>query len=89
MLRCSALPLITAIVAGGLRHAAHAADPSPAPPLSEHPKKIKMNEPMRTGMMKKGMMKGDVKRAAEKKATAMQPTMEQEQASMPHDKARP
>ena len=80
--------LITAVIAGGLIHAADAADRPPTPPMPEHPGKMKMNEPMSTGMMKKGMMKGDVKRAAEKNTKAMQPMMEQEQAAMPDGKAK-
>ncbi len=85
MFRRPVLPLLVAIV--GLSHAACAADP--APPVPAHPGKMKMNEPMRTGMMKKGMTKGDVKRAAEKKAKAMQPMMAREQESMPRGAAKP
>lgn len=74
--------LIAALAAGlavGAQAADKAADRAPAGTA----KKIRMGEPMSTGMMKPGMMKGEVRGAAEKKTRAMQPLMEQEEKSMP------
>lgn len=51
-------------------------------------KRMRMHEPMATGMTKPGMKKGDVRSAAEKKAREMQPMMEQEEKSMPQDQRR-
>jgi len=75
--------VFTSIIATGLAVSVQAADTPAPPPAPEHPKKMKMDEPMSTGMMKKDMKKGDVKKAAEKKSRALQPMMEQEQKSMP------
>lgn len=47
--------------------------------------KMRMTEPMETGMMKQGMKKDDVRKAARKKAREMQPMMEQEERSMPQE----
>jgi hypothetical protein len=67
-----------------------ARDISPAATVHElKKKKMKMDEPMETGMMKKGMTKGDVKKAAEEKARELQPMMEQEQKTMPADPEKP
>lgn len=63
-------------VAGMLAGAAAAADPTPV-----GGKPVKMDEPMKTGMMKPGMKVGDVKKAAEKRARELKPTMEKESAS--------
>ena len=78
-----ALSTFAAVIAVCLNLTAHAAGQSAPSPAQDQSKKMKMNEPMSTGMMKKGMTKGDVKRAAERKARALQPAMEQEQKSMP------
>lgn len=63
-----------------------AADKATVDHVDKHKKKMRMDEPMTTGMMKKGMMKGDVKSAADKKAKDMKPTVEQEEKSMPPNK---
>lgn len=61
-----------------------ARDLSPADTVHElRKKKMKTDEPMETGMMKKGMTKGDVKKAADEKARELQPMMEQEEKTMP------
>ncbi|CAG4884077.1 conserved exported protein of unknown function [Georgfuchsia toluolica] len=72
-------------------HGAPAADRPPAANTHTHDsaKKMKMDEPMTTGMMKKGMRKGDVKRMADRKAKVMQPLMEQEEKAMPRNKSTP
>jgi hypothetical protein len=44
--------------------------------------RMKMNEPMPTGMSRPGMMKGDVKNAEEKKDRMMGPMIQQEEKSM-------
>ncbi|HMC13100.1 MAG TPA: hypothetical protein VKG67_02005 [Gallionellaceae bacterium] len=87
MTRNNVLFILTAVIAACLALGAHAADQSHV--ASAHKKKMKMDQPMTTGMMKKGMMKGDVKSAADKKAKEMQPMMQQEEKSMPQDKAKP
>jgi len=84
--RNNVLSILAAVIAACLALGAHAADKSPV--ASAHKKKMKMDEPMTTGMMKKGMMKGDVKSTADKKAKEMQPMMEQEERSMLPDKAK-
>lgn len=53
------------------------------------PKKMRMNEPMDTEMMKQGMKKGDVKDAADRRAQEMQPMMEQEEKSMSQSVGKP
>ncbi|MFI4938792.1 MAG: hypothetical protein ACHP7O_00360 [Burkholderiales bacterium] len=81
------LGLFAAIAAAGVTHAAFADDKASGVNEEKHTKKIRMTDPMTTGMMKKGMMKGDVKTEAVKKDKAMQPMMEQEEKTMPQDKA--
>lgn len=66
----------------------YAAGESPAADAHRDKKKMKMDEPMTSGMMKKGMMKGDVKNAADKKDKEMQPMMEQEEKSMSPEKTK-
>ena len=89
MLRHRHLIIFTVVIGAGVALGVRAADTSAVNPEPHHPKKMKMDEPMRTGMMKKDMRKGDVKSAAEKKTQTLQPMMEQEQKSMPQDKAKP
>lgn len=91
MFRHRHLVVFTVVIAAGLALGvrARAAEMSAVNPAPHHPQKMKMDEPMRTGMMKKDMRKGDVKSAAEKKIQALRPMMEQEQKSMPQDKAKP
>lgn len=81
------LGLFAAIAATGLTHAAFADDKASGVNEDSHAEKIRMTDSMTTGMMKKGMMKGDVKTEALKKDKAMQPMTEQEEKSMPQDKA--
>lgn len=80
--------LVAAWIAACVVTGAQAADQSPAANTHNSSKKMKMDEPMTTGMMKKGMMKGDVKSMADKKAKVMQPLMEQEEKSIPR-KSKP
>lgn len=82
LLLAAALVAGSAFGVGAADRAAPAAPPGPE-------QKMKMDEPMATGMMKQGMRKGDVKRAADRKAKAMQPMMEQEEKAMPPAKAQP
>lgn len=74
-----------ALLAVGLTGASLAAE------RSDPPKRIRMGDPMATGMMKGGMKKGDVRRAAERKAAALKPMVTEEEKSMPSEKpaARP
>lgn len=89
MSRDKTLFLLAAALVAGIAFGAAAADRTApvAPPGSGQ--KMKMDEPMATGMMKQGMRKGDVKRAAERKAKAMQPMMEEEEKAMPPARAQP
>ena len=89
MTRNNVLIILAAVIAACVALGAHAADKSPDANAHKHKKKMRMDEPMTTGMMKKGMVKGDVESAAAKKAKEMQPMMEQEEKSMPQDKAKP
>ncbi len=89
MARYKVLIILAAVIAACLALGAHAADNPSVANAPKHKKKMRMDEPMTTRMMKKGMMKGDVKTAADKKAKEMQPIMETEEKSMPQDKAKP
>ena len=87
MTRYSTFSILAAIIAACLALGAHAAN---KPPLTNaDKKKMKMNEPMTTGMMKKGMMKGDVKSAADKKSKEIKPMIKQEEESMHQDTGKP
>ncbi|HJV24178.1 MAG TPA: hypothetical protein VJ673_00770 [Aromatoleum sp.] len=67
-----------------------AGDMSPAEKVHElRKKKMKTDEPMETGMMKKGMTKGDVGKAAKEKEHELQPMMEQEERAMPPGPEKP
>jgi hypothetical protein len=59
---------------------AYAAEPAKDEPTQ---KPMKMDEPMKGGMMKPGMTKGEVKKAAEQKQAEMKPMMEKEEKAMP------
>ncbi|WP_040395804.1 hypothetical protein [Aromatoleum toluclasticum] len=83
------LALIGALAVVCAADTVDAADLSPAASVHELKKKMKMDEPMETGMMKKGMMKGDVKKAADQKDRALQPMMEQEEKTMPAAPRKP
>lgn len=52
-----------------------------AEPAPTGGKPMKMDEPMKTEMMKPGMKVGDVKKAAEKRARELKPMIEKESAS--------
>ena len=57
------------------------------PPRDQPARKpMKMDEPMKGGMMKPGMTKGEVKKAAERKDAEMKPMMEKEEKAMPQKK---
>lgn len=88
MSRKQVLATCTMVIASFLAFCAQA-DDKPPRDAPQAPTKMKADEPMTTGMMKKGMKKGDVKRAAEKKAQKMQPMMEQEEKLMPPAKTKP
>ncbi|BAL25598.1 hypothetical protein [Azoarcus sp. KH32C] len=84
MMRARTSALIVALLVACQTGIVHAGDLSPAEPVHElRKKKMKTDEPMETGMMKKGMTKGDVKKAADEKARELQPMMEQEEKTMP------
>ena len=65
-----------------------AAEPTPSGDAARPVAKMKMDEPMSTGMMKPGMKKGDVKKAGERRKKKMTPMLEQEQQSMPRPAAK-
>lgn len=88
-MRARAFALICAVFAACQGGIVRAGDPSPAESVHEPEKKMKMDEPMETGMMKEGMTKGDVKKAAERKKRELQPMMEQEERKMPADTGKP
>ena len=77
---------LLALVFAGLAVGLQAAGPAPSP--GKHAKKMRMDEPMTTHMMKPDMKKGDVKAAANKKFKVLQPMMEMEQKSMQADDAK-
>jgi hypothetical protein len=52
-------------------------------------KKMNMDQPMSTGMMKPGMTKGEVRKAAEEKARKLEPLMEREEKAMPRERPAP
>lgn len=81
--RAKLLKLYTVVMGACLSVAAHSGGEAQVDAAHKHGKKMKMNEPMTSGMAKAGMMKGDVKSAGEKKAKEMHPMMEQEQKAMP------
>lgn len=90
--RLSSFAVLMAVIgamAASLAEGADAAGQAAAPSVTKPGKKMGMDEPMHTGMMKPGMRKGEVKRAATKKTQALRPMMEQEEKSMPQDKATP
>lgn len=90
MSRARKLALIGALAVVCAADTVEAADLSPAASVHElKKKKMKMNEPMETGMMKKGMMKGDVKKAADQKDRTLQPMMEQQEKTMPAAPRKP
>ena len=72
----------------GLAAIALAVEPPPPGDGARPAVKMKMDEPMSTGMMKQGMKKGDVKKAAERRKKKMAPKLEQEQQSMPAPAAK-
>ena len=75
------MPLIfTSIAACGF-HASAAEPAKDEPPAAQKP--MKMDEPMKGGMMKPGMTKGEVKKAAVRKDAEMKPMMEKEEKAMP------
>jgi len=81
MTRWTMLCLFTSIAAfGGPACAAEPAKDEPAQ------KPMKMDEPMKGGMMKPGMTKGEVKKAAAQKQAEMKPMMEKEEKAMPQKK---
>lgn len=81
------LGFFTAVATVGLMQVAFADDKASGANEDKHAKKIRMADPMTSGMMKKGMLQGDVKAEALKKDKAMQPMMEKEEKSMPQEKA--
>ena len=50
---------------------------------NDEKKKMKMDEPMAGGMMKKGMIKRDMNEASKRKEKDIRPKLEQEERSMP------
>jgi hypothetical protein len=89
MVRSTILAILSVTLGVGLNVSAQADDPVSPAKAPKHKARLRMEEPMSTGMMKKGMMKGDVKAAAAQKSRKMQPAMEQEEKSMPIDKTVP
>ncbi len=84
-----ALPIAAAIVAAGLASGALAADPSvgaDAPKAGK--KKMQMDEPMSTKMMKPGMKRGDVKKDADERLRNMKPALGKEEKSMEQGKLK-
>ena len=63
---------------------AHAAEPTRV-----GGKLMKMDEPMKTGMMKPGMKVGDVRKAAEKRDRELKPMIEKESGSAKKPKDPP
>ncbi|HZV54843.1 MAG TPA: hypothetical protein VFF82_07885 [Rhodocyclaceae bacterium] len=88
-MRHKVFTLLMAFIVASLSLGAYGADQSPAAHVKKQRKKMKMDEPMTTPMMKQGMIKGDVKNSANRKAREMQPMMEQDEKSMPQDKTKP
>lgn len=85
-MRVRTFALILALLLACQGGIVRAVDLSPDASVHEPRKeKMKVNEPMETGMMKEGMTKGDVRKAAEKKDRELQPMMEQEERKMPAD----
>ena len=89
MVRRTILAILSVTLGVGLNVSAQADDQVSPSKVPKHKGRLKMDEPMATGMMKKGMMKGDVKAAAAQKSRKMQPLMEQEAQSMRSDKSVP
>ena len=89
MIRNNVLIILAAIIAACLALGAHASDKPPVDNAHKHKKKMKMDEPMTTGMMKKGMKKGDVKSAANKKSKEIEPMIKHEEESTHQDTAKP
>ena len=89
MFRYKFYGFLAACIAACVVTGAHAADQSPAANTHKPSKKMKMDEPMTTGMMKKGMMKGDMKSAADRKAQELNSNMTLEEKSMPKKRTGP
>jgi hypothetical protein len=75
------MPVIFASIGACGSHAMAAEPAKDEPPAVQKP--MKVDEPMKGGMMKPGMTKGEVKKAAERKDAEMKPMMEKEEQAMP------
>ncbi len=83
-----ALTISAALLAACLVSSVLAAD---TPPAADAPrvakKKMEMDQPMSTKMMKPGMKMGDVKKDADQRARDMKPKLDREEKSM--DRGKP
>ncbi len=84
-----ALTIAAAIVAACLASGTFAADASlSADTPKAGKKKMQMDEPMSTKMMKPGMRKGDVKKDADERLQRMKPALDKEEKSMEQGKPK-
>lgn len=79
--------LLAAMLVGLAANGSQAADSAAGSGTRSPQEKMRVDEPMKSGMMKDGMKKGEVRRAADRRAKALRPMMEQEEKTMPQNKA--